>query len=217
MPDSCHTLTQFGHNWQIQLLIELIFAEIARIGSPLAVAGGNQICDDAADILLLRWIVVRSRVVSRYRHRPCLVAVVKVAQELCGIFHVAMRIEHFLHGAEVLAVKIVIDLHTSDVDELRTASAGGVELPQCGLLGGWKQSLPLDVHGIGIERSLAPGFRQPDRIENSLGNPVFGRCRLNFTLAGACGGRCARGKRCQSGYRQRRQQKRSQHRSRPHH
>jgi len=26
-------------------------------------------------------------------------------------------------------VEIVIDLHTSDIDELRAASAGGVELP----------------------------------------------------------------------------------------
>ena len=129
MPNSCHTLTQFGHNPTIQLIIELICAEITRIGSPLTVAGGDQICDDAADILLLGRIIIRTCVVSSYRHCPCFVTVVQVAQELGGILHVAVGVEHFFHGAEILPMEIVVDLHTPDVDELRAVSAGGVELP----------------------------------------------------------------------------------------
>ena len=76
MPDSCHIVTQFRHNKPPLFLVESISAKVTRIGSPLAVARGDQIGDDAADILLLCRIIVGSGMVSGYRHRPCLVTVV---------------------------------------------------------------------------------------------------------------------------------------------
>ena len=162
VPDSRHIVTQFRHNMPLPFLVALISAKVTRIGSPLAVARGNQIGDDATDILLLRRIVVGSGMVSGYRHRPCLVPIMKVAEEFCRVLYVAVWVEHILGGAEIFTVIIVVDLHAADVDELRAAAAGDVELPHRILFRGRKDRLAFDVHGIGIERALAAGLRQTD-------------------------------------------------------
>lgn len=126
-------------------------AEISRIGSPLTIAGGDQIGDDTTDIPLLGRVIIGSCVVPRDRHRPGLVTVVKPFQELRGIGNVLRRVEHFSNRGKFAAVKMNIDLHAADVDQLRAASPGILhQLVSVGH-GGGKIGLAFDVDGIGAE------------------------------------------------------------------
>lgn len=50
--------------------------------------------------------------------------IMKVAEELCRILHVAARVQHLLYGGKILPVKVVIDLHTTDIDELGSLPPG---------------------------------------------------------------------------------------------
>ena len=126
-------------------------AEISRIGSPLTVACGDQIRDDAADISLLGGVIIGSSVVPRDRHRPCLVTVVKPFQELRSIGNVLCGVEHFSNRGKFTAVKMDVDLHATDVDQLRAAASGILhQLVSVGH-GGRKIGLAFDVDGIGAE------------------------------------------------------------------
>lgn len=159
-------------------------AEISRIGRPLAVTGGDEIADDPADIALLGGVIVRSGMVSGYRHRPCLVPVVEPLEELCRIGDVLGRVEHLPHRGKFCSVKMDIDLHAADIDQLGAALAGGVNQLECLRQAGGKICLPLDIDGVRAQRSLAARFRQADRIENAFRNaiPACGSLYLPLTI-----------------------------------
>jgi len=199
------------------VLIESILAEGARIASPFAIAGGDQIGDDPADILLLRGVIVGAGVIAGHCHRPGFVPVVEIAQEPRRVFHVAAGVEHLLRGPEILTMVVLVDLHAADVDELRARSARHIDLPQGVLLGGWKEGLPFDVQRVRVEGSLAPRLGQAHGIEYALGDTVFECGGLNLHLAGAVRRFCARGRRRQCDRCQRRQKKCFQRRFRPSH
>ena len=135
-------------------------AEISRIGSPLTVACGNQIADDTAHISLLGGVIVGSGMVTRDGHRPCVVTVMKAFEEFCGIGDVLCRVEHFGNGVEFRTVKIDVDLHAADIDQLGAVASGIIHQ----LVGLWKIfgkiGLAFDVDGKGTERTLTSCFRQ---------------------------------------------------------
>ena len=111
--------------------------------------------------------------------------VVQVAKKLGGVFHVATRLEHLGRGAEVFAVKIVVDLHASDIDELAAFPFGGVESGKRLLPRGRIESLAFDIHRIGIKAPLAAGLRQAHRVKDAFRHPVLRRCRLDFLFTGS--------------------------------
>lgn len=167
-------------------------AEISRIGSPLTIAGGDQIGDDTADVPLLGGVIIGSSVVPRHRHRPCLVSVVKPFQELCSIGNVLCGVEHFGNRGKFTAVKMDVDLHAADVDQLRAAASGILHKLVSVRHGGRKIGLAFDVDGIGAERPLAACLRQTDRIEDAFRYPIMpcGGLYLAFAICfrGCLGG-----------------------------
>lgn len=152
-------------------------AEISRIGGPLTIAGSDQIGDDTADISLLGGVIIGSSVVPGDRHRPCLVTVVKPFQELRGIGDVLCGVEHFGNRGKFTPVKMDVDLHAADIDQLRTAASGILHQLVSVRHGGRKIGLAFNVDGIGAERPLAACLRQTDRIEDAFRYPIM-----------ACGG-----------------------------
>lgn len=162
-------------------------AKVCRVGRPFSIAGRNQIGDDAADIHLLGGVVVRAGMVSSYRHRPGLMPVMEVAKELRRVFHIAVRIKHGGDGCKILSVKILIDLHAADVDQLCAALFCRREGLQSSVLGPGEKRPAFDIECVRIERSLAPRLRQADRIEDPFRYPVFRRRRLDLPFAKASG------------------------------
>lgn len=71
--------------------------EGGRVGRPFAIARSDQIGNHTADIDLLSRVIVRTCVVSSYRHRPGLMPVMEVAEELGGVLDIAARIEHGIY------------------------------------------------------------------------------------------------------------------------
>lgn len=126
-------------------------AEISRIGGPLAVAGRDQIGDDPADISLLGGVIIGSSVVPRDRHRPGVMAVVEPFQKLRSIGNVLCGVEHVSQRRKFAAVKMDVDLHAADVDQLCTAASRLLHQPVSVGHGGRKIGLAFDVDGIGAE------------------------------------------------------------------
>lgn len=100
----------------------LIVAEILCVHGPFSIPGRNQIRYHAAHIFLLCRIVVRSCVISGNCHRPGFMPVVQIFKEHRRIFHVALRVKHFLRGTEIFSVEVLIDLHATEIDQLRTVA-----------------------------------------------------------------------------------------------
>lgn len=158
-------------------------AKLRGIFSPLAIAGGDQIGDHAADILLLRGVVVGAGMIARDGHRPGVVAGMKLRQEPCRIVNIARRLQHLRRRGKFGAVEMVVDLHAAEIDEhgsLPTCLIEDVERDGRALR---EDGLALDVECPRLQRSLLAGFRQTDGIENSLRNPVFGGRPVDFPLA----------------------------------
>lgn len=172
-------------------------AERAGARRPAAVAGRHEVCDDAADIALLRRIVVRSGVVARHGHRPCLVTGVEVGQELRGEIDIAARIEHLGRRSEGAMVVVPVDLHAAEIDQLLAFGARRVEDPDGLCRGRREDGLAFYIEGIGLQRSLAAGFGEADGIENAGGDGIAlgGGQDLAFAGAGAALGR-GRSARC---------------------
>ncbi len=176
---------------------------------PLAVTRRDQIRDHAADVPLLCRVVVWSCVVSGYRHRPCFVAVVEVAEKLCGVFDVPSRVQHLLWRRKILAMEVVIDLHATHIDELSSLPASRLKGLHGGHRGLREVGFALDIECPGIEAALAAGLRQADRIKDAFRNLVLCCSRLDFFLTGA---RC-HGKGIRDRYRQREDRAQKQRRS----
>ncbi len=104
-------------------------------------------------------------------------------EELRSIGHVLRGVEHISNGGEFSAVKIDVDLHAADVDQLRAATPGVINHP----VGLWhalrKIGLAFDVDGIGTQRALASRLRQADRIENTFRYSISASCCLYLSLA----------------------------------
>lgn len=86
--------------------------------------------------------------VSGYRHRPGLVAVVEAFQELRGVGHVLGGVKHLAHGCEFCAVKMDVDLHAPDIDQFGTALAGVLDQLVGFRNAGREIGLSLNVDGV---------------------------------------------------------------------
>lgn len=106
-------------------------AEAARVGGPFTEADSHHVGDDAAHVALLRRVVVWPGVVTRHRHRPCLVAGVQLRQETRRVVDIAARIEHVLDAAELVAMIAVIDLHAAEIDERLAFAPRVLEGDEC--------------------------------------------------------------------------------------
>ena len=98
-------------------------AEGASGSRPFAVARRYQVGDDAADILLLRRIIVRTGMVTRHRHGPGLMTGVEIGEEAGSIVDVQVRIEHRRHRREGVVMVEIVDLHAAKVDQLLAVGA----------------------------------------------------------------------------------------------
>lgn len=140
----------------------LFTTKFSGVRSPVSVARRNQIRNHPADISLLGGVVIWPGMVSGYRHRPCLVTAVKVQEELRRVIDILSRVKHGLHGGKILPVKVLIDLHAADVDELRATPPRDNESIDGLTLVIEEHRLAFHVHREGLERSLATRFRQTD-------------------------------------------------------
>lgn len=137
----------------------LTLAKFPGVDSPSTIAGGDQIADDTADVTLLRRVIIRPGVVSRDGHRPGVVAIMELLEEAGRVGHVLRRLEHFTNRPELRTVKIDVDLHASNVNQLGTARPGFLDQTKGLPLAVRKERLAFDVDGIGAERAFASCFR----------------------------------------------------------
>lgn len=143
--------------------LQLLFtAKFSGVRSPVSVARRDQIRNHPADISLLGGVVIRPRMVSGYRHRPCLVTVVKVHEELRCVIDVLSRVKHGLYRGKILSVKVLVDLHAADVDKLRATPPRSNESIDGLALTIEEHCLAFHVHRERLKRSLASRFRQPN-------------------------------------------------------
>lgn len=73
-------------------------------------------------------------------HGPGFVSSMQRDQEFCGIFDVALGVEHVLERREIVVMEKVVDLHATDIDQF------------CALLLGQSEGLHRLRHGIGKQR-----------------------------------------------------------------
>lgn len=178
---------RWGAGFQIVYNLELLFtAKLAGVRSPRSVARCHEIGDHATYISLLGRVVVGARMISGDRHGPGLMPAVEILKKLGGIFHVSSGIEHLLDGPEFGAMEVMVDLHTADIDQLDALAAGVVEDLDRTVTTGGKDCLALDIHGVGLKRSLASRLRQADGVQDALRNAVAGCSSAYLTLTGPC-------------------------------
>ncbi|MNU01905.1 hypothetical protein D3C72_2454400 [compost metagenome] len=48
--------------------------------------------------------------------------VVQIFKEHRRIFHVALRVKHFLRGTEIFSVEVLVDLHAAEIDQFRAVA-----------------------------------------------------------------------------------------------
>ncbi len=85
----------------------------------------------------------------------------------------------------MLAMEMVIDLHAAEIDEFCTLCAGRGKALEDSLGAFLEEGPALDVHGIGLQRSLPARFGETHRIQDAGRDAVFGSGIDDFTLAGA--------------------------------
>lgn len=143
--------------------LQLLFTtKFSGVRSPVSVARCDQIRNHPADISLLGGVIIRPSMVSGYRHCPCLVTAVKVHEELRRVIDILSRVKHGLHGGKILPVKVLVDLHAADVDELCATLPRGNESIDGLTLAIEEHRLAFHVHREGLKRSLASRFCQTD-------------------------------------------------------
>ena len=130
----------------------------------MTVARCDQIADDPADIALLRGVIIGAGMVSCDRHRPSLMPIVELLQEARSIGDVLRRLEHLANRPELRPMKIDVDLHASDIDQLRATCPRFLHQTIGFRPAFRKKSLAFDVDRVGAERAFASRFRQPYRI-----------------------------------------------------
>ncbi|MNE65077.1 hypothetical protein D3C80_1605270 [compost metagenome] len=81
-------------------------------------------------------------------------------------------------------MKIVVYLHTAEIDQLGAIALRRLESGQCLLRGRGKYRFSLDIHGIGVQLALAARLGQADGVENSLRHAIFARGGLDFPFTG---------------------------------
>ena len=80
-------------------------------------------------------------------------------------------------------MEMVIDLHAAEVDQHCTLVLRRLESADCILRGLLEVGLALDIQGPGLQRSAAPCLRQPDGIEDALGNTILEGGGRNLAFA----------------------------------
>ena len=157
--------------------------KLRGILSPLAVAAGDEICDHPAHILLLRGVVVGTGMVARDRHGPGFVAGMQLGQELRRILDIARRLQHLPRRGEGFAVKMVVDLHATKVDQNSPPAARLFENGERVVRTGGENGLPFDVQRPGLQGTLLARFGETNRIENPLRDTIFGSGPMDLLLA----------------------------------
>ena len=147
--------------------IRLRVAEAAGVRGPFSKAGGDHVGNDAADIDLLRRIVVGTGMIAGDGHRPGLVTGMEAGQEARRIVDVLTRIEHVLDAAEMRRVVVMVDLHAAQIDE-RLAFAPGIGEGGKGLgPASRKDRFSFYIQSVGLKAALVSGLRQAHGIEDA--------------------------------------------------
>lgn len=170
------------------LSCNLRLAERARVGGPPAEADGDHVGDDAADIDLLRGVVVRSGVIARDGHRPGLVPGMQAGQEAGRVVDVAARVEHLADAAEGRAVVAVIDLHAAEIDQCLAVATRGLEVRKGFGPRFREDGFSFYIQGVGLQAALVAGLRQANRVEDSGGDAVAVRGTQDLRFARVRGG-----------------------------
>jgi hypothetical protein len=170
-------------------VLRLPIAEGSGIFSPLAEARRDHVGDNAADVALLRRVVVGTGVIAGYRHRPGLVALMQPRQKSRRIIDVAARVEHLLDAAEILRMVMMVDLHAAEIDQLGAAPAGAFE-GRNGVTGAsGEHGFSFYVQGVGLKAAFPPGLGQANGIEDAGGHAIAVCGTQDFGFAGILGGR----------------------------
>ncbi len=97
----------------------------------------------------------------------------QVLQEMGGIIDVSARIEHLLDRMEFSAVKVMVDLHASDVDQLHPSLPSPVEGRERLNQASVERRAARDVHRISIQRPSLSGLGKRYGVENRYGNAIL--------------------------------------------
>jgi hypothetical protein len=159
-------------------------AERSGVGRPLTHAARDHVAYDGADILLLRWLVIRARIVASDGQGPASFARSQFFQKISGVTHVPGGIEHFVHRVEVRCMPVVIDLHAAYIDQLRAPGALGFEFGERFTQARGGDCPSVDIHVEGIERSFASRLGESDRVKNIQWDIVSLRGPNHFSFAG---------------------------------
>lgn len=168
-------------------------AEGFCVAGPFAEAGRHHVGDDAADVTLLRRVVVGAGVIARHGHRPGVVATVQPGQEACRIVDVLARIEHLLDAAKLACMIVMIDLHAAEVDQLRAALTRRLKGGEGFRPTFRKYSFSFYIQGIGLKAALLACLGEPDRVEDPDGYSIAISGAQDLRLAGISGGVGGRG------------------------
>ena len=173
--------------------MRLRVAEATSVRGPFSKAGGDHVGNDAADIDLLRRVVVGTGMIAGHGHRPGLVTGMETSQEARRIVDVLTWVEHVLDAAKMRCMVVVIDLHAAQIDQ-RLALAPGIGEGGKGLgPAPRKDRFSFYIQGIGLKAALVSGLRQANGIEDAGGHAITIGGAQDLRLAGVgrgCGGVC---------------------------
>ncbi len=109
--------------------------------------------------------------------------IVELLQEARSIGDVLRRLEHLANRPELRPMKIDVDLHASDIDQLGTTCPRFLHQTIGFRPAFRKKSLAFDVDRIGAERAFSTRLRQSYRIEDAFRNAVGAGCTVDLALA----------------------------------
>ena len=147
--------------------IRLWVAEGAGVGGPFSKPGGDHVGDDAADIDLLRRIVVGTGVVAGDGHRPCLVTGMETGQEARRIVDVLARVEHVFDAAKMRRVVVMVDLHAAQIDQRLALALGIGEGGKGFSAASRKDRFSFYIQCVGLKATFVSGFGETDGIEDA--------------------------------------------------
>ncbi len=114
--------------------------------------------------MLLCKIISRPRMISRSRKRPTTFLNFQISQKPRSIVYILMRIEHRLETRKFIAMKMMINLHTANINQFHTIFLSRSEMFDSFLQRRRKKGRTMQIEGVGLERASMPRLRQPHSI-----------------------------------------------------
>lgn len=112
----------------------------------------------------------------------------QAGQEAGGVVDILVRIEHFVHAAEVFGVVVVVDLHATEIDQCLAFALRGRERGKGLAAAFWKDCFSFYIHSVRLQAAFFPRFSKSDCVEDTSRNAVTVRRPQDFRFT-SVGGR----------------------------